>query len=352
MNILLDENIPAAGRYFAGLGNLRSLPGRDIGPTDLVEVDVLLVRSVTRVDRALLAGSAVKFVGSCTAGVDHVDRDFLAEAGIAFAHAPGANALSVVEYVVSALGALSAQGRVITPGMSLGVVGLGQVGGRLYQLMESLGFRCRGYDPLLGDTPGFKRYDQLEQVLQSDILSLHTPLTLGGPYPTRYLLDAARLEALPPGSILINTSRGAVVDNGALKQLLPRRDDLAVVLDVWEREPEVDPGLMAAVDLATPHIAGYSYEGKLRGTSMVHAQLCDWLGVPRGAVTEVATETTGEPRDWPALLQQMLATYDVRVDDGAMRRALGEGENRAGNFERLRREYPQRRELGLVVSSV
>ncbi len=348
MNILYDENIPAAEHYFSALGRLRKKSGRDIEPADLADVDVLLVRSVTRVDRDLLQHSTVRFVGSCTTGVDHIDREYLGESGISFAHAPGANAQSVVEYVLSALCLLSRQEARVEPGMSVGIVGLGNVGGKLYRLLDSIGFDCRGYDPLLTATGDFTLTADLEQALQADIVTLHTPLALGGDYPTRHMLNEARLADLPRDCLLLNTSRGAVVDNDALSRLLSRRRDLAVVLDVWEGEPVIDRGLLAQVELATSHIAGYSYDGKLRGTEMVCRDLCHWLGVESPAgLARSGSQAGVDLKDWPALCELALSNYDIAADDRRLRRALVKGGDTGAEFEALRRNYPQRRELGL-----
>lgn len=348
MKILLDENIPGAGHYLAGLGELERLPGSEINPRQLAGVDVLLVRSVTRVDQALLAGSPVRFVGSCTAGLDHVDQAWLARSGIHFAHAPGANAPSVVEYVVSALAALAERGKGIGPGNSVGIIGLGNVGGRLYRVLDRLGFDCLGYDPLLPDRGDYRRAANLEETLCQDIVSLHVPLTGQGSYPTHHLLAEDALRQLDSGAVLINTSRGAVVDNGALLRVLAARDDLSTVWDVWEGEPALDPALLQRVDLATPHIAGYSDDGKLRGTEMVSRQLCAWLGQePRPSLLPAPVEKNGSG-DWRATAKSILKCYDIRDDDRAMRQALGDCSDLPRKFEELRRSYPGRRELGLV----
>jgi erythronate-4-phosphate dehydrogenase len=345
VKILVDENIPAAEQYFGAIGELHYLPGRVISRQDLHDVDVLLVRSVTRVDRELLQHTPVRFVGSCTAGVDHIDRDYLQQSGIAFAHAPGANARSVVEYVLSALCHLSQQGRV-DPGMSVAIVGVGNVGRRLYHLLDAIGFECMAYDPLIPAAPGFNWLTSFEQVLRADIISLHTPLTTSGPYATRHRFAAEQLAGLGRDAILINSSRGAVVDNQALLQLLPQRQDLAVVLDVWEPEPDIDLSLMSRVALATPHIAGYSYDGKLRGTKMVYRELCRYLDIelPPGLAEEPQAEPLLASSGWRALCDKMLSIYDIASDDRSMRECLLNTSSPGSDFERLRRDYPVRRE--------
>jgi erythronate-4-phosphate dehydrogenase len=348
LKIVLDENIPGAEELFGPFGEVRKLPGRRIGATDVLSADILLVRSVTRVDEQLLAGSQVRFVGSCTTGVDHIDQQYLGDAGIAFAHAPGANAQSVVEYVLSALCRLAIDSSRVEPGMSVGIVGLGNVGGRLYRLLSACGFHCIGYDPLIEPPPGFTLAESLAQVLCADIVSLHTPLTRSGRYATAHMLGAEQLAALPVGGILINSSRGAVVDNQALSDVLKRRRDLAVVLDVWEREPVIDLELMHQVTLATPHIAGYSYDGKLLGSKMVADALANWV---RGQVrpktgTTRDNQCSPPAKNWPELCQAMLAVYDIAQDDSRMRKTLASAVDPGVVFEQLRREYPIRHEAG------
>ena len=346
MKILVDENIPAAEHYFGALGELHYLPGRAISRQHLRDVDILLLRSVTRVDRGLLEQTPVRFVGSCTAGIDHVDRDYLRQSGIAFAHAPGANARSVVEYVLSALCHLSQRLGRVDPGMSVGIVGVGNVGRRLYQLLDAIGFQCLLYDPLIEPVPGINWSTSLDQVLRADIVSLHTPLTTTGRHATHHMLAAQQLAELATDAILINSSRGAVVDNRALAQLLARRRDLGVVLDVWEPEPDINLSLMSRVTLATPHIAGYSYDGKLRGTEMVYRELCKYLDVT--LQPGLAEQHEGEPlmavSGWPALCRKMLAIYDIALDDRRMRQHLLNTPGHGSEFERLRRDYPVRRE--------
>lgn len=354
MNILLDENIPGAEHHFSSLGTLRKIAGRQITAAQLADTDVLLVRSVTPVDSELLQNSSVRFVGSCTSGIDHIDRAYLSAAGIGFAHAPGANAYSVVEYVLSALCSLSRRYDRVSPAMSVGIVGLGHVGEALYRVLEACGFSCRGHDPLRADAAAFANLCSLEEALAADIVTLHTPLTREGPNATFQLLDAARLHNLAAGSVLINSARGDVVDNQALKSLLQQRKDIAVVLDVWQGEPAIDRDLLQLVDLATPHIAGYSYEGKLRGTAMVHRALCDYLGMGESAPTVDMAER--EPiqhmRNWHELCERMLATYNVEDDDARMREAISASRDRGQAFEELRRNYPRRHEVGLPGQSV
>ncbi len=355
MHIVADENIPLLDEFFADFGTIRRLPGRAITAQDMRDADLLLVRSVTRVDRALLEGSRVRFVGTCTIGTDHLALDYFAEAGIAWSSAPGCNARGVVDYVLSSVLTLAEREGVDPAARIYGVVGVGQVGARLVNLLRGLGWQVRVCDPPRQAAEGGD-FVSLERIIdECDVISLHTPLDAS----TRHLFDAARLAALKPGSWLINASRGAVVDNAALRALLPERDDLKAVLDVWEGEPQADVELAALCQLATPHIAGYSLDGKLRGTAQIYQACCRVLGVPERVrlddllpapwLSEVTLDGSADPA-W-ALASLCRAVYDPRRDDADFRRSLvGDADARRAAFDRLRKHYPMRREIdGLRV---
>ncbi|WP_185266188.1 4-phosphoerythronate dehydrogenase PdxB [Halopseudomonas xiamenensis] len=359
MHIVADENIPLLDEFLAGFGRLTRLPGRLIDHTSVSDADVLLVRSVTQVSAAMLAGTPVRFVGTCTIGTDHLDLAGLAAAGIEVASAPGCNARGVVEYVLSCLLTLSERSASAWQDRTVGIIGVGEVGGRLATTLQALGIRC-----LLCDPPRAERGEQgfvsLDELLgQSDVISCHVPLTSSGAHATRHLLDEQRLRALRPGTWLINSSRGPVIDNTALSRVLQQRSDLLVALDVWEAEPLVDPQLAARCALATPHIAGYSLDGKLRGTAQIYQALCRFLDVPvtlsleqlapRIGAGEWSVEP-GTPPDW-LLAKALRQVYDVRDDDARLRAMLGgaasEQASREG-FDRLRKDYPLRRECNLL----
>ncbi|MFP5421738.1 MAG: 4-phosphoerythronate dehydrogenase PdxB [Gammaproteobacteria bacterium] len=359
MRIVADENIPLLDEFFAGFGEIRRLPGRSIDAAAVADADLLLVRSVTQVDRALLDGSAVKFVGTCTIGTDHLDLDYFQQAGITWASAPGCNARGVVDYVLGSLLVLAEQQGVDLAMRTYGVVGAGQVGSRLLKVLRGLGWRVLVCDPPRQAVEGGD-FVSLQQVLtECDVISLHTPLERLGEHPTYHLFDHARLAALKPGSWLINASRGAVVDNQALRELLPQRSDLQVVLDVWEGEPQADVELAALCRIATPHIAGYSLDGKLRGTAQIYQALCQHLGVepstelaqlmPAPWLNELTIDANADPA-W-ALASICRAVYDPRRDDADFRRSLqGDAVTRRAAFDGLRKHYPMRREIdGLEV---
>ena len=354
MKIIADENIPCAEQAFASLGEVRLVPGRGMQAAQVQDADILLVRSVTAVDQALLEYSAVRFVGSATIGFDHVDRAYLQQHGIGFATAPGCNATSAAEYVVSALLVLAQRKGFTLAGKSVGIIGCGNVGSRVRERLAALGMHCVVNDPPLQDQGGHDDFVSLEEVLQTDVITVHVPYTRDGAYPTHHLVDEAVLRKLQPGALFINTSRGAVTDNRALDALLAERDDLSVVLDVWEGEPAINTSLFQRVDLGTPHIAGYSLDGKLRGTEMIYRAACDWFGLPgqwraadflpAGSVVDCS-----EPGDMSAsamLRAAVLGSYDIRADDARLRTMLSlpVGEQ-PDYFDRLRKEYPVRREF-------
>ncbi|MCF7203396.1 4-phosphoerythronate dehydrogenase PdxB [Pseudomonas oligotrophica] len=359
MRILADENIPLVDELFAGHGDIRRMAGRAINRAALEGVEVLLVRSVTRVDRSLLEGSAVRFVGTCTIGTDHLDLDYFERAGIAWASAPGCNARGVVDYVLGSLLTLAETCGSALPGRRYGVVGAGEVGGRLVEVWRGLGWDVRVCDPprQAREAGGFVG---LEEILaECDVISLHTPLTHQGEHATFHLLDKPRLARLRPGSWLINASRGAVVDNQALREQLRKRGDLQAVLDVWENEPQVDVELAKLCRIATPHIAGYSLDGKLRGTAQIYQAFCQAQGlapardlqalVPEMPLREIVLSDVAEPQESLAALCRLV--YDPRRDDADFRRSLqGDEAARRAAFDRLRKHYPVRREIdGLQV---
>lgn len=352
MKITADENIPCVRQAFASLGEVTLLPGRGMCPEQVRDTDLLLVRSVTRVDRALLEGSRVRFVGSATIGFDHVDRDYLQAQGIGFSTAPGSNATSAAEYVVSALMVLAERQGFDPAGKTVGIIGCGNVGSRVRRKLEALGMQCLVNDPPLHAQGGHDEFVELERVLQADVITVHVPLTRSGPHPTLHLVDAAFLARLKYGAVFINTARGAVVDNAALDSLLAERTDLSIVLDVWEGEPAINTNLLEKVDLGTPHIAGYSQDGKLRGTEMIYRAACGFFDAPVqwSAAAELppgpSLDFTAAGKWLDAARAAVLQCYDVRADDARLRHMLTlQPEERAVCFDRLRKEYPVRREF-------
>ena len=359
MLIVADENIPLLDAFFAGFGEIRRVPGRAIDRATVEQADVLLVRSVTNVNRALLEGSKVRFVGTCTIGTDHLDLDYFTEAGITWSSAPGCNARGVVDYVLGSLMTLAEIEGVELPQRTYGVIGAGEVGGRLIKVLKGLGWNVKVCDPPRQAVEGGD-YVSLEQIIeQCDVISLHTPLTRIGAGATWHLFDEPRLQQLKPGTWLINAARGPVVDNAALRTVLLAREDLQAVLDVWEAEPEVDVDLAELCVLATPHIAGYSLDGKQRGTAQIYQAYCEFIGqtpsiqlsdlLPAPWLSEVTLHADSDPA-W-ALAMLCRGVYDPRRDDADFRRSLvGNVAEQRAAFDVLRKQYPVRREIeGLKV---
>ncbi len=357
MKIIADENIPCVEQAFSTLGEVKLLPGRAMCARDVRAADILLVRSVTRVDEHLLRDSRVRFVGSATIGFDHVDRDYLRDRGIGFATAPGSNATSAAEYVISALLVLARRKKFRLVDKTAGIIGCGNVGARVHARLTALGVDCVVNDPPLQALGGHDDFVGLDDILQADIISVHVPLTRAGTHPTFHLIDADFMRRLKPGAILINTARGAVTDNRALDELLAVRDDLSVVLDVWEGEPAINTALLQKVALGTPHIAGYSLDGKLRGTEMIYQAVCKHFNLP--AHWQAADELPAGQLlvvSAPALTgseiirKAVLHAYDVRADDRRLRKLLSmDPAERPAYFDRLRKEYPLRREFAAIT---
>ena len=355
MLIVADENIPLLDSFFGDIGEIRRVSGRSMSNEDVRDADIVLVRSVTRVNRELLEGSRVRFVGTTTIGTDHVDLDWLEAAGIRFSAAPGCNANSVAEYVLSVL-SLHAERRGLADWsqLSVGIVGVGIVGGELAHKLERLGFDVRLCDPPRADREeDDQEFVSLEEAMKCDVVSLHTPLTREGDHPTLHMIGHRELEALGANQLLINAGRGEVIDSSALLARLDQGNAPTVALDVWEQEPRIHPELVDRVWLATPHIAGYSLEGKVQGTEMIYQALSQFLGLPvrkkagqflpEPALSKISFTSSADEDD--AIRIALRACYDPRPDDARLRNAMtGSVEERGAAFDRLRRDYPVRRE--------
>jgi len=304
------------------------------------------------VDEELLAGSAVRFVGTATIGFEHVDREYLAEHGVAFASAPGSNAVSVAEYVMTALSTLAGRSLAALEGASIGVVGVGNVGSRVARMAPALGLRAVLNDPPRQRAGAQELFRPLDEALACDVVTLHVPLTKTGSDATWHMANEEFFAKMRPGAVFINTSRGGAVDGTALLGALESGKVRAAALDVFEDEPDIDWELARRAAIATPHIAGYSYDGKVRGTQMIYAAACEFAGVrpawqPQLPPSSVPIMTFVKPRDGQEVLRSaMRAVYDVERDDAALRRGLDLAqEKRAAHFDALRKEYPIRREF-------
>ncbi len=353
--VLADENIPFAREAFSTLGEVRLMHGRQITPAHLRDVGMVIVRSITRVDAALVAGSPVRFVGTATSGSDHVSQADLARLGVTFHAALGCNANAVAEYMAAAWLAVARRTGRTLRGLRVGIVGVGHVGSLVAEKAVALGMTPVLNDPPKGRETGSDRYRPLDELLACDIVTCHTPLTHDGPDPTYRLIGEPFLSRLKQGAWFCNAGRGEVVDEAALHRALDAGRLGACVLDVWDHEPAVDPRLLTRVDIATPHIAGYSLEGKLNGTAMIYDAACRFLGrapawdaeaaAPPPTVPMVELDSAGLD-DEGVIAAAVHAVYPILHDDTRMRplAALPDGQ-RGRAFDELRKSYPVRREF-------
>jgi len=348
MKIVADPNIPLVQEAFGSLGEVRLVPGREIVADKVRDADVLLVRSVTPVNAALLEGSKVRFVATATIGVDHIDQVYLKQRDIGFASAQGSNANSVAEYVVAAMLELAHRQKFRLRDKTLGVVGVGNVGSIAVGYAAALGMKVLQNDPPRERKERLKDFVSIDRLLaEADIITFHVPLTKEGPCATYHLVDKDVLAALEDRRpILINTSRGSVVDNKALLKAIDGERLGGVVLDVWENEPKISPELLDVVDLGTPHIAGYSFDGKVNGTRMIYQALCvffkkptTWKPIlPSPNVPRIEMTASSDEDDEGVLRRMAHRIYDITADDAALRKNVQA-------FDKLRAEYPVRREF-------
>ena len=353
MNIFYDENMPFAAEFFADLGELTAFTGRTLSANDVSDADVLLVRSITKVNEDLLQhNKKLSFVGTATIGVDHIDQDYLSQRNVNFHSAPGCNAVSVAEYVLSALVILAERYLFTLADLTVGIVGAGNTGSRLSEKLTALGIKHVICDPLLSEDEHDQRdFVSFEQALSCDVISLHVPLTRTGPYATYHLLDAVKLAQLKEEQILINACRGEVIDNQALLSMKQAGHRLKLVLDVWEAEPDILMALIPYCEITTAHIAGYSLEGKARGTEMLYQALCRQLNISanKQLIDFLPTPTIDYveiKQDFDEILLNQLVkmVYDIRRDDAIFRQHI-----KTQGFDHIRKTYPTRREFSSIM---
>lgn len=354
MKIVADDQILFAREAFSTIGDVLLVAGHEISPAQVANADVLLVRSVTTVDSELLAESSVQFVGSATSGVEHMDINYLEDRGIGFASAVGGNANAVAEYVLSAIFALLEKQTTTLSGQTAAIIGCGRIGCRVLDKLNTMGVDCVINDPPLKTKTGDRRYLTMDVVLSADIITVHVPLTRNGAYPTYHLVDEEFLARIKPNAILINTARGAVVDDEALKVALGKKDKPAVVLDVWNHEPKINADLLKNIEIGTPHIAGYSFDGKLRATEIIYTSMCEFFNIrPLWNSNRYLSKHAANDfkiscsfTDDEIIQMAVLATYDVRGDAESLKQMLRLPHYKRGHyFEDLRTEYPLRREF-------
>ena len=353
LKIYADENMPYVQQFFAGFGQVHLVDGRNLTPEQVADADVLLVRSVTKVNAELLSkNNKLQFVGTATIGVDHIDKTYLQNRAVTFTSAPGCNAQSVVEYVLSSLFLLSEQQQKPLQQWTIGVVGVGQIGARLVKALQALQVKVLQCDPLRkAKEPDFPHIAFADLMQQVDALSFHVPLVKTGEDATFKLLNSNNLAQLPAHVAIINASRGEVTCNQALldeaQSLAQNGSQRPLVLDVWDNEPDLLKALVPYCRIATAHIAGHSIEGKARGTEMLYLALCNLLKIqPQHQLHDFCPKPVMEMLQISANfglsdvqnLCRML--YDVRRDDALFRYHLN-----GNGFDWLRKHYPPRREF-------
>jgi erythronate-4-phosphate dehydrogenase len=349
MKIVADRDIYRIEETFSSAGELVLLPGREIDNSHVVNADALIVRTTTLVDNSLFENSTLQFVGSASSGHDHVDKSALQECGIHFCHAPGCNANAVVDYVFAALAWSEINKQTEFRNRSIGIIGAGNVGGRLALKAAALGMKVSVYDPLLENShPLAEFFTPLEEVLGQDIVTLHTPLTRSGSYPTYHMLNASRLKNLKQNTVLINAARGEIIDNQALNHLLDDRQDLTIILDVWEGEPYINRQLAGKIAIATPHIAGYSLNGKVSATQKVYNSFCDVFALhPEpiiGTQQPIHLDPSKSSDDAEVMSELLLQAYPIQ-DDVLKDDVKADNKEAGESFDWQRSNYQFRREV-------
>ncbi len=351
MKIIADENISFAQEAFSQFGNVELVHGRKITPQILKDADILIVRSITRVNKDLLDSTPVRFVGTATIGTDHIDLDYLKQKGITFTDAKGCNSDAVAEYVFTAVTKLAVQHFTDLEGKTIGVIGTGNIGSRIVRIAESFGMNVLKNDPPLQRETGSNDFVSLKEALTADVITIHVPLNLDGDDKTVYLLNESNLRLIKDDAILINAARGQVINNSDLIKFL-RTNNVHTALDVWENEPDISIELLKQTEIATPHIAGYSLEGKVNGTKIIYDALCNFLGeekkwhphLPEVSSSRIEINNSGNITEDSAKIFNTI--YDMGRDDSDMRKLINlPAAERPHHFDLLRKNYPLRREF-------
>ena len=352
MKLIVDENIVLGKEAFEAFGEVVYKNGRNITNNDLLKADALIVRSITNVNEKLLNRTNVKFVGTATIGTDHIDLNYLKNKNIKFSSAAGCNSYSVAEYVFSAILYIVNKHNYNLTNLSIGVIGYGNIGTKIVKIAKALGMKVVINDPPLERKGEQNIFLPFEEALKCDIITFHVPLNLVGIDKTVHLLNKDRLEILKSNAILINSSRGPVIDNYALKQKLKTKNQFHTVLDVWETEPNFDVELYKLIDIGTPHIAGYSFEGKINGTKIIYDALSKHLKTPiiwKPILNKVVDNKIEilENENVTQILQKLFnKSYKVIDDDVLLRKSVDlSAQERIKHFDFLRKNYRIRREL-------
>lgn len=343
MKIVADDHIHYLRDYFQNVATLVQLPGRDIHANDVADADVLLVRSITKVNATLLLNAKVRFVGSITAGADHLDIPWLQQQGIAYALADGFNAPPVSDYVVSIIAALQKRHLLLQPRPKAAVIGVGQVGKRVVERLQWLGFDVTQCDPLRAQNEPDFISTPLSTIRDMDLVSVHVPLTQSGEHATKHLLKDDFFHRQNAGCVFVNASRGLVVGS---RELMHASAYTHLCLDVFEHEPLIEPALLSAAYYTTPHIAGYSVQSKLRGMEMIYQAMVQAGIVPnRPSPITMPVQTlafAGKEHSWRDIV---LGVFNPTLMTTILREKLKHADNPGLAFDQLRNQFAYRHEF-------
>jgi erythronate-4-phosphate dehydrogenase len=348
MKIIIDDKIPYIRGAFEDVAKVIYLPGSKTTPEIVRDADAIVTRTRTICNRELLSGSAVKFIATATIGYDHIDTDYCDSVGIKWTNAPGCNSKSVEQYIASVLMVLAERNEWTLSDKTIGVVGVGNVGSKVARIAEIFGMKVLLNDPPRERAEGKEKFVSLETIQhEADIITLHVPLNMKGEDATYHLGDDSFFSKLIRKPVLINSCRGEVTETEAVKKALKAEIISAFVCDCWENEPDLDLDLLALTEIATPHIAGYSKDGKATGTLMSVQAISSFFDLGLENWRPTGIEKPVEPVfeiDGSGLTEQqiiskaILHTYDIRNDDRDFRKDIA-------LFEQLRGDYPTRREF-------
>ncbi len=344
MKIVADEEIPQLQHYFGGSNELVLKSGRSIAREDLIDADILIVRSITPVSESLLKNTSIKFVASVTTGYDHLDINYLDKNNIRWAIAAGCNATAVVEYVISVVATLQKQGLLPNKNINAAVIGVGHIGNQVVEKLKILGFEVVQCDPLRAMQDKSFASVPLENLQDLDFITLHTPLTNESNYPTYHMIEQNFLQRQKPGCVLLNTGRGAVINFSDLKQY---GKHLHWCLDVWENEPRIDQEILQSSMISTPHIAGYSVQSKYRGVEMIYQAAVKKHIFPDNKITPLPYPVKEINFEKPITTWRdvILEIYDPMRTSQIMKDALL---NNKTSFDFLRKNFIERFEFGYV----
>ncbi len=352
MRIVVDENIAFAREAFSQFGQVELFPGRKITSATVKDANALIVRSITEVNKKLLENSKVKFVGTATIGLDHIDTDYLKENEICFSSAAGCNSYAVTEYILTILFYFASRKNFSLQDKSIGIIGCGNIGNKVEKFANALGMKVLVNDPPLEKENPNKNYCSLEKALQADFITFHVPLNLEGEFKTFHILNEQNIDLIKNDAVLINSSRGVVVDNEIILERLKKKNNLNVVLDVWENEPDLNIDLLNRTSLATPHIAGYTLEGKVNGTLMVYRSLCKFLNeeatwIPALPFAEKPHHVLNNELDFESAINNILKEiYSIECDTNELKNYnSNSSQSMAKYFDGLRKNYNLRREF-------